>query len=129
NEELYKHTVEIKNSWNSHELVRAIDWADMSVAASGTVTLATGLFALPTVVCYQVSLFTEFIFKLFLPYKGPASLTNIIHDEYIFPEHIQYQADRYNVAKSLRTWLSNDDEYDRIVNKIKMTSTKLSGDD
>lgn len=127
--EHYEVSQEIENTWTSDQLFEACQWADMCVAASGTVTLATGLFSLPTVVCYQVSLVTEFLFGLFLPYTGPASLTNIVHEEYVFPEHLQYKADRYNVAKSLRGWIQNPGEYDNIIKKLKTTPDKLSGDD
>lgn len=119
----------LTHSWGADDLAKAMDWADLSIAASGTVTLATGLFQLPTVVCYKVSLVTEFLFKLFLPYDGPVSLTNIIHQEMLFPEYIQYRADRYNVAKSLRLWLQAPNEYDNIISKLAKTSEKLSGDD
>jgi lipid-A-disaccharide synthase len=119
----------IDNTWESNELVEAFNWADICFATSGTVTLATGMFEIPTVVAYKLSFVNEFILKLLIPYKGPASLTNIIHNEMIFPEFLHYEADRYNLAKTARKWLENENEYNEIINKLKKTSSMLSGDD
>ena len=119
----------IDNVWESNDLVEAFNWADICFATSGTVTLATGMFEIPTVVAYKLSFVNEFILKLLIPYKGPASLTNIIHNEMIFPEFLHYEADRYNLAKTARKWLQNENEYNEIINKLKKTSSMLSGDD
>ena len=127
--ENYKHNMTINHTWQADELFEACQWADMCIASSGTVTLATGLFALPTVVCYQVSLVTEFVFGLFLPYTGPASLTNIIHDEYVFPEFLQYKADRYNIAMAIKHWVHNPKDYDEAISKLLTTPQKLSGEE
>jgi len=129
-DENYK-TLEGENikTWDSHPLVDAFNWADLCFAASGTVTLATGLFELPTVVAYKLTLLNEFILKLLIPYKGPASLTNILHGKMIFPEVLQYEADRYNLAKFARLWLKNEESYNKTVQELKKTKEMLSGDD
>jgi lipid-A-disaccharide synthase len=101
----------------------------MCVAASGTVTLATGLFEVPTVVAYKLSLVTEFILGFFLKYNGPISLTNIVHEKMIFPEFTQHHANRYNISKCLIKWLENEEEYNKVVNILKETKEKLKGDD
>ena len=92
-------------------------------------TLATGLFQLPTVVAYKLSLVNEFLLKLLIPYKGPASLTNIIHDKMLFPEILQYEADRYNLAKFAKKWLGNEELYNSVVCELAKTQNLLSGDD
>ncbi len=129
-DEHYHTDLNFSKEWDSRELAEALDWADLSVAASGTVTLATGLFQVPTVVCYKVSLFTEFVLKLLVPYDGPASLTNIIlGNKMIFPELIQHHADRYNVAKHLRQLLLNPEMYDNMIIELAKTNKLLTGDD
>ena len=128
--EHYHTDLNFSKEWDSRQLAEALDWADLSVAASGTVTLATGLFQVPTVVCYKVSLFTEFVLKLLVPYDGSASLTNIIlGNKMIFPELIQHHADRYNVAKHLRQLLLNPEMYDNMIIELAKTNKLLTGDD
>jgi len=127
--EHYDSDLKYQFDWASTDLAKALKWADISIAASGTVTLATGLFHLPTVVCYKVSLFTELVLNLLVPYKGPASLTNIILGKMIFPELIQYRADRYNIAKHIKEMISSPKQYDTIVEELKRTESLLTGDD
>lgn len=126
---LYESVDKVSNSWDSDDLPNALNWADMCVAASGTVTLATGLFEVPTVVAYKLSLVTEFILSFFLKYDGPISLTNIVHEKMIFPEFTQHQANRYNISKSLLKWFDDEDEYNQVINTLKETKEKLKGDD
>jgi lipid-A-disaccharide synthase len=125
----YECAKNIKNVWEAKDLSQAMNWADMSVAASGTVTLATGIFGLPTVVCYKVSFFTEAVLGMLIPYDGPVSLTNIIHEDYLYPELIQHHADKYNIAKNLREWITNSQKYDSLTEKLLLTHKKLTGDD
>ncbi len=119
----------VDKTWTAEQLVEAFNWADVCFAASGTVTLATGLFELPTVVAYKLSMVNEFILKMLIPYDGPASLTNIIHNEMIYPELLQYEADRYNLAKHARSWLTDEKYYNETISKLKNTKNLLSGDD
>lgn len=126
---LYKEDeLYVEYTWSASQLVKAFEWADICFAASGTVTLATGLFELPTVVAYKLSMVNEFILKMLIPYDGPASLTNIIHNEMIYPELLQYEADRYNLAKYARRWLTDEKYYNETISKLKNTKNLLSGD-
>lgn len=125
----YQIAYKIKNTWTASELTQAFDWCDMSVAASGTVTLATGLFCVPTVVCYKISLFSEFVLNLLVPYKGPVSLTNIVHEKMVFPELTQHHCDRYNIAKHLRNWIKNENDYNMMTQTLISTKEKLTGED
>lgn len=116
-------------TWESDKLIEAFNWADLCFASSGTVTLATGLFELPTIVAYKLSLVNEFLLSMLIPYKGPASLTNIILNKMVFPEVLQYQADRYNIAKHAKKWLTDELAYNNVVKELKLTSDLISGDD
>lgn len=128
-DELYGSLVEGDHTWGASELAQAVDWADMGIAASGTVTLATGLFRLPTVVCYKISLVTEFILGLFITYKGPVSLTNIILEKRTFPELIQYHCDRYNIAKEIMKWHENREHFEHTLLDLEKVAEGLTGDD
>lgn len=126
---LYDVKLNFDKQWNADSLIEAFEWADMCVAASGTVTLASGLFGVPTVVCYKLSFMTEFILSLILRYEGPISLTNITHQEMLFPELIQHEADRYQIVKYLKKWLSDQKAYDELTEKLSKTKFMLSGED
>lgn len=128
-QENYQIIENYDREWESGELFEACQWSDMAIAASGTVTLATGLFGVPTIVLYQVSLVSEMILNLLIPYDGPASLTNIVHDKMVFPELIQYQADRYNIFKYFKHWVGSPAEYDEVAKRLMQTRDLLSGDD
>ncbi len=65
------------------------------------------LFGVPTIVCYKLSLLTEFIASFVLKYEGPVSLGNIAHQKKLFPELVQHHADRYNISKHLKNWLED----------------------
>ena len=121
-----------KSSFNeiyaSGDLHKALENADFSLAASGTVTLANALFEVPTVVCYKASLFNEFIFKTFISYKGPIALANIVHGKVLFPELLQDRCSEYNIQNSLYKWLTNKDEYLQIKTSLLKTRELLTGD-
>ncbi len=113
----------------STELTAAMRACHFSLAASGTVTLSTGLFELPTVVCYKSSLLNVFIFDNFIKYSGPISLTNIIHGEMIFPEFTQDQANAQQLTRVIRSWIENETVYNEMKGKLKHTKHLLSGED
>lgn len=120
---------EIDVLYSSEELTKAMKECHVSLAASGTVTLSTGLFELPTVVCYKASLLNEFIFYNFIKYKGPISLTNIIHGQKLFPELVQGDVDAGTIAGIIKTWTQNEKVYNELKSRLKETKHLLSGDD
>ncbi|MBT5096003.1 MAG: lipid-A-disaccharide synthase, partial [Halobacteriovoraceae bacterium] len=112
----------------SDSLTNALEQADFSLAASGTVTLATALYEVPTVVCYKSSLLNEFIFYTFLDYKGPISLANIVHDRIIYPELIQDQATEYNIHQAILKWMTSEAEYIKIKKELAKTKELIRGE-
>lgn len=124
--ELFHNDVDV---WHdSNDLVDAMKECHLSIAASGTVTLSTGLLELPTLVCYKASLLNEFIFYNFVKYKGPISLTNIIHNKIVFPELTQTQVDAGRMASIIRTWTSNEKLYNELKSTLRETKNLLSGE-
>ncbi|OFZ73142.1 MAG: hypothetical protein A2451_05355 [Bdellovibrionales bacterium RIFOXYC2_FULL_39_8] len=103
--------------------------SDCAIAASGTVTLTTALFAVPTVVCYKTSLLNEFIYKTFVNYSGFFSLANIIHQSMVFPELIQDDFSDFNILNSLLPWITEKDYYWQTKELLLKTGELLSGDD
>ncbi len=119
---------EIDVVYPSEQLTNAMRECHVAFAASGTVTLSTGLFELPTIVCYKASLMNEFIFNNFIRYEGLVSLTNIIHGKELFPELIQDRADAATLVRIIRTWIENESVYNELKSQLRKTKTLLSGE-
>lgn len=114
--------------YDSDDLPKALREAHVCLAASGTVTLATALFEIPTVVAYKGSLLTQYIYNNFISYDGPISLANIVHEERLFPELIQDEVQPLILMRRLMTWLTSESEYEKIKSKLRTTKDKISGD-
>jgi lipid-A-disaccharide synthase len=125
--DLYKNDIDVW--YESPDLTKAMKTCHFSIAASGTVTLSTGLFELPTVVCYKASLLNEFIFYSIIKYNGPISLTNIIHKKMVFPEFTQNMVDPGRIASIIRSWTLNESLYNDLKTTLKETKHLLSGED
>lgn len=123
---LYEKDVDVW--YESQDLTKAMQECHLSLAASGTVTLSTGLFELPTIVCYKASLLNEFIFYNLIKYQGPISLTNIIHEKMVFPELTQDQVDPARIASIIRTWTLNEKLYNDLKSTLRDTKHLLSGE-
>lgn len=128
-EELYRpyidQTVQV---FSNFELVEALKWADMALAASGTVTLSCALFELPTVVCYRGSLLNYFIFTTLVNYKGPISLANILHNRSVFPELIQDEVSAFKIASIIKLWYDNKHVYNQLLNELSKTKDLTRGE-
>src|SRR5690554_591156 len=111
------------------EITKALKTAHFTLAASGTVTLSCGLFEMPTIVAYKGSLLNEFIFYNFIKYKGFISLTNIVHEQEVFPELIQDQVDPAKMYGILKSWIENQEIYQHKKMLLKETKKLLSGED
>ncbi len=130
NQEIYKYFENhIDVMHESSDLLKAMKECHLSLAASGTVTLSTGLFELPTIVCYKGSLLNEFIFYNFIKYTGPISLTNIVHNKMVFPEFVQTQVNPKLLTRVIKSWIEDETVYNEKKATLKETKRLLSGDD
>jgi len=119
---LFEIAQDVVDEWISpEELPEHLLKSDAALAASGTVTMGTGLLGVPTVVAYQSSLLNEFIVRKIINYHKPVSLTNLILDQMIFPEYLQQQVHPSLMAQSVIKWWRNPAEWE----KIKQELTKL----
>ena len=114
--------------FDSEQLSEALQWADITLAASGTVSLACGLFLKPTVVCYKLSKVTEWVVGLFLTYKGPVSLTNIILKKMVFPELTQDNAKASSLAQELNRLAISRSDYDNCVKELRKLHELMQGE-
>lgn len=119
----------IDSIYKNEDLTNALEWADCALAASGTVTLATAMFGLPTVVCYKSSFFNEFIFHTFIDYDGPISLANIFRGKRIFPELVQEQCSSYNILNGLESMMGSQSSYENISHELTEVLKSVQGDD
>ena len=128
-ESYYRSAEDDVDVWyESNQLTEAMRACHVALAASGTVTLSTGLFELPTLVCYKASLLNEFIFNNLIHYRGPISLTNIIHGKQVFPEFVQGAINAQRLARVIRTWIEDEKVYNEITTTLKSTKHLLSGE-
>jgi lipid-A-disaccharide synthase len=114
--------------FESDQLGEALKISDLALAASGTVTLTTALFQVPTVVCYQTSLINQWIYETFVDYSGYISLANIVLEQQLFPELVGEQATSYNMVTSLCRWLENKEEWNRVREKLQKIPDVICGE-
>jgi len=117
----------LRSLWNSrvpltirdgNERYRFMRSCRCVIAASGTATLETGLAGVPTLVAYKVSPISYWIGTHVLKVKW-ISLTNLILNRCIFPEHIEKEADPAPLAARITDWLSHPEQLDAIVRDLE----------
>ena len=115
--------------YSEEDMAQALERADICLGASGTVTLLTALFGVPTVVTYKINLLNEVIFHLFVRYHGLVSLANIVHGRKIFPEFIQGEVNGLNILRVLKLWLTKREVYERMREQLALTAGLLDGEE
>lgn len=80
--------------------------SDLVIAASGTVTLEAALCCVPTIIVYKVSHISFRIAKLLVKIKY-AGLANLIMNQEVMPELIQYDATPEKIAQKAGHILQN----------------------
>lgn len=114
--------------WTHEELSNGLEWANLALAASGTVTLTCALFEVPTVVTYSSSFLNEYIFYTFLNYQWYISLANIVHDKEVFPELIQERATAFNMKKYLQRFIEDKALYTKTKESLSKTRYLIHGE-
>lgn len=115
--------------YSNEELPIALKDADFCLAASGTVTLATALFQVPTVVSYKTSKLNKFVFDNFINYEGYISLANIVHEKELFPEVLQAEVTGENLIKKVAPLFLDGNYYSEKVQTLKKTKDILQGEE
>ena len=87
------------------------------MAASGTATLETGLAGVPTLVAYKVSPLSYQIALRVIKVKW-ISLTNLIMNRTVFPEHIEKEADPAPMARRVEDWLTHPQKLEEIIRDL-----------
>ncbi len=90
--------------------------ADGAVIASGTATLEAALLSTPSIVIYQVSKMSFFIYRRLASSRFKKEMTvaspNLILDRKVYPELLQENVNGQNIVNYLKTIL-NDSQYNR----------------
>ncbi len=126
--ELEKYLHLFDHSYHSDQSSQAFQNAKFAVAASGTVTLATGLFQVPTVVCYKVNLFNEYVFYTVVKYTGFISLVNLILADEVFPELTQNLVSAQRIISELKQWFEDEEYLAKTLRQLARLNHLLRGE-
>ena len=97
--------------------------AHAAVVASGTATLETALFNVPQVVCYRINTATFVLGRPFVPVKF-FSLVNIIMDEEVVKELLQYNLER-DISNELSRILSDHKYRQQMLSKYQELARQM----
>lgn len=119
--------------YNNLELITQGDYekykhCDFAITSSGTVTLELALLEVPMIVVYKVNILTYWIAKYYLKIKY-ISMPNILLDEDIVPEFIQYDFTFDKVKKQIIKWLDEPALLESISKKLEKIRPLLMGPD
>jgi len=94
-----------------------------ALVTSGTATLETAILKIPQVVCYKTSLISYLLAKFFVKIKF-ISLVNLIMNQELIKELIQYDCSEKNIIKELKKVLDLNnrnrllDKYDSLISLL-----------
>jgi lipid-A-disaccharide synthase len=99
-------------------------YCDFAIVASGTATLETAILGIPMAIIYKVSFSTWLYLKavIKIPYIG---MVNIIANEMIVPEFIQYNAKPRKIANYAIRTLTHEEEHNRIKQLLFKVKSRL----
>ncbi len=98
--------------------------AELAIAATGTVTLECAYFGVPTVAMYKTSWSTYQIGKRLITVNY-LSMPNLLANEPVFPEFVQYQAKPRAIAEAANRLLRSPDQREAIREKLRRIVAQL----
>jgi lipid-A-disaccharide synthase len=102
----------------------ALAQADVGIASTGTVTMECAYFGVPAVALYKTSWFNFVIAKSIAKVRY-AAMPNLLTNEEIFPEFIQYAAAGDTIAKATLDLLRDEDKRTKIKARLSEIVTSL----
>jgi len=120
-----KYMVSYKAVFIVNQTYELLYHAHAAVVASGTATLETALFNVPQVVCYRINTATFVLAKPFIPVKF-FSLVNIIMDEEVVKELLQYNLER-DITNELSKILTDNTYRQHMLAKYQELRDKCGG--
>jgi len=98
-------------------LPQALAEADVAIASTGTVTMECAFFGLPTVTLYILSWLNYQIGIRILTSKW-LTMPNILADEVVFPEFLQYDATPENLSRAALELLQDESRRKKIKSQL-----------
>jgi len=108
------------------DLAEALSAADLAIAATGTVTMECAYFGLPTVAIYKVSWSNFQVAKRIIKVKY-AAMPNLLANEEIFPEFLQYAATPGNIAQAALVFLRDESRRNKVRARLREVVASLGG--
>ncbi len=102
---------------NRYEFIAS---CNICIAASGTATLETALLNIPTIITYKASFISYIIANALVTTK--AGLANLILDNELFPEFLQYKVTVENLTSAFLLWYENDEEVKKVEKNLEYLS-------
>jgi lipid-A-disaccharide synthase len=106
------------------ERYSAMAACDAAMAASGTLTMELAILKVPMVVCYRVSMISYLLAKPFIKVKY-ASLVNLVAENEVVPELLQYKATPDNIFKQMLPLLRNKEARAAMQKELTLVCEKL----
>lgn len=126
-ENIFKGLTEEKNfrlvKGNTYDLLKH---SHFGIIKSGTSTLEAGLFQLPFIVVYSTNFITYILGRILVQIKNIA-MANIILEENVIDELIQYDVNAENIFTKSEAILKDSGRYSAIKQKLALIKEKLGG--
>lgn len=103
-----------------------LKYSHFGIIKSGTSTLEAGLFRLPFIVVYSTNYFTYWLGRIVVQIKNIA-MANIILEENVIDELIQYDVNEENIYNKCAAILSSQQKYNAVKDKLGLIREKLGG--
>ena len=104
----------------------ALKYASLGIVSSGTVSLQSAIYGVPSVVIYKMNPLTWIIANK-VTQVSFASMTNLIAKEQVLPELLQNRARPEKIADCLKKWLRSEDLREQTVNRLSEVKRLLGG--
>jgi len=104
----------------------ALKYASIGIVSSGTISLKSAIYGVPSVVIYKMNPLTWIIANK-VTQVSFASMTNLIAKEEVLPELLQRRAKPEKIADCLKKWLRSEDLREQTANRLNGVKRQLGG--
>jgi lipid-A-disaccharide synthase len=108
------------------ELPWALAESDVAIASTGTVTMECAFFGVPTVTLYKTSWLTYQIARRIITVKS-LTMPNLLAGETVYPEFVQHDATRENLARATLELLQDESRRKKIKAELGKIIASLGG--